>query len=83
MKKVISIILSIILIFSVSAVNTSAGTDKASDIDGIIFALNAAWSVKEQMGLSKVDFEALTYSDSVWHMIIPMKVWFSTLNLFR
>lgn len=65
MKKVISIILIIILIFSVSAVNTSAETGKASDVDGIIFSLNAVWSVKEQMGLSKVDFEALTYSDSV------------------
>lgn len=65
MKKVISIILIIILIFSVSAVNTSAETGKAPDVDGIIFSLNAAWSVKEQMGLSKVDFEALTYSDSV------------------
>lgn len=65
MKKVISIILSIILIFSVSAVNTRAETDKASDAPGIISALNAAWSVKEQMGLSGVDLEDITYSDSV------------------
>ena len=65
MKKLTSIILSIILIFSVSAVNTSAGTDKASDLDGIISALNAVEPAKEQMGLSGVDFYELTYSDSV------------------
>lgn len=65
MKKLTSIILSIILIFSVSAVSTNAGTDKASDIDGIISSLNAVEPVKEQMGLSGVDFYELTYSDSV------------------
>ena len=68
MKKIISIILLSVLIFSILSVNAGAKTVEmadASETDGIVAALNAVEPVKEQMGISEIDFYELTYSDSV------------------
>lgn len=68
MKKIISALLTVLLIFPALLVSTNAGTVETantSDIDGIISALNAVEPVKEQMGLSEIDFYELTYSDSI------------------
>ncbi len=68
MKKIITVILTVVLAFSPLSVSAGAETiDTAdtSDIDGITSALNAVEPVKEQVGLSGVDFYELTYSDSV------------------
>lgn len=48
MKKITSIILSVILFFSVSTTSISAESDKSSDMDGIISALNAVEPVKDR-----------------------------------
>lgn len=68
MKKIISIILLSVLIFSILSVNAGAKTVEmadASETDGIVAALNAVEPVKEQMGISEIDFYELTYSNSV------------------
>ncbi len=68
MKRVITVILTVILAFSSLSVSAGAetiDTDDTSDIDGIISALNAVEPVKEEVRLSGIDFYELTYSDSV------------------
>ncbi len=68
MKKIIPVILTVVLAFSSLSVSAGAETIETagtSELDGIISALNAVEPVKEQVGLSGVDFYDLTYSDSV------------------
>lgn len=66
MKKIISIILLSVLIFPILSVNAGEKTVEmtdASDIDGIIAALNAVEPVKEQMVISEICDKRLLYCD--------------------
>ncbi len=68
MKKIITVILTVVQAFSSLSVSAGAETiDTAdtSDIDGITSVLNAVEPVKKQTGLSGVDFYELTYAGSI------------------
>ncbi len=62
MKKIISLMLALAMIFSMSTISASATAVNTTEVSEIVSALNAVECVKEQFGLASVDFEHLSYS---------------------
>lgn len=62
MKRVISLMLTVIMIASTLMFNVNASTTNTTEESEIVDALNAVECIKNQIGLSMFDFEQLSYS---------------------
>ena len=67
MKKLICVVLAITICFSMVAFSAGASASSESMVNSkITEALNAVEYIKEQLGLTSVDFEELKYSNSIY-----------------
>lgn len=65
MKKIISVILSFAILFSMSVISASANSETMIEFK-IIKALNSIECIKDNLGLSSIDFAELEYTDPIF-----------------